>query len=73
MASQMSFMEQGTDSPSATFTEGYESGRTGGPRAENPHAVDSTEAEQWFKGWDEGSAKRDVVSAKPDPDTPANG
>ena len=64
-------MEQGTDVPSATFTAGYESGRTDKLRAENPHEADSTEAEQWF--WDEGSAKRDVVNAKPDPDTPANG
>ena len=66
-------MEQDTDSPGSTFTEGYESGRTGGPRTGSPYAADSPEAEQWLKGWDEGSAKRDVVNAKPDPDTPANG
>ena len=51
----MSLMEQGTDGASAIFTDGYESGRTGDPRTRNPHAADSAEAEQWLKGWDQGS------------------
>jgi ribosome modulation factor len=59
--------------PPAAFTNGYESGRVGTSRSENPHPADSAEAEQWLKGWDEGSAKRDWMTAKPDPDAPANG
>ena len=66
-------MEQDTDGSGVSFTEGYESGRTGKPRTENPHEADSTEADQWLRGWDEGSTKRSVVNAKPDPETPANG
>ena len=69
----MSAMEQETDSPSAAFIEGYASGRTGAPRTANPHRGDSADSEQWSRGWNDGSTKRDVVNAKPDPDTPADG
>ena len=66
-------MKQNADPPVAVFAEGYESGRTGAPRTANPYTAESAEAEQWFKGWEEGLTKRDVVNAKPDADTPANG
>jgi ribosome modulation factor len=66
-------MEQRRDSLGPVFTKGYESGRVGAPRSDNPHLAHSAEAEQWFAGWDEGSAKRDWVNAKPDPDAPADG
>jgi ribosome modulation factor len=59
--------------PDPDYTDGYESGRVGKPHTENPHKADSPEAEQWLKGWGNGSTKRSVANAKPDPDSPANG
>jgi ribosome modulation factor len=50
------------------FTNGYECGRTGTSRTANPHSADSAEARKWLIGWDEGSARREWVNAKPDPD-----
>jgi ribosome modulation factor len=55
----MRTMEQDPNRPSAAFIEGYDTGRTGGPRTDNLHKSDSAEAEQWLEGWDEGSAKRE--------------
>jgi ribosome modulation factor len=69
----MMMMREDIASPSSAFTNGYECGRTGTARTANPHAAQSAEAQEWLKGWDEGSAKRDWVNAKPDPDAPANG
>jgi ribosome modulation factor len=66
-------MKENTASPGSAFADGYECGRTGAPRSANPYAAGGAEAEQWLKGWDEGSAKRDWVNAKPDPDAPADG
>lgn len=51
-----------------TFSDGFDSGRTGEPRTTNPHMADSIREMHWFAGWDEGSAKRNVVNAKPDTD-----
>jgi ribosome modulation factor len=65
-------MDQATDDQGAVFIDGYESGRAGAPRTDNPHAADSSEHTQWLKGWDEGCAKRGWVNAKPDPDAPAS-
>ena len=62
-----------TDSPSPGFTNGYECGRSGTSRKANLHAADSAEGQQWLMGWDEGSAKREWVNAKADPDAPASG
>ena len=58
--SQVVSMEQTQLSPA--FTDGYDSGRDGGPRTDNPHKADSAEAEQWLEGWNEGLAKRDAVT-----------
>ena len=66
-------MEQNVDGSDWIFASGYESGRTGTLRTDNPYEADSAEAEQWFNGWGEGAAKRTVVNAKPDADTPADG
>ena len=57
--SQVMSMEQDQSNPA--FTDGYDSGRDGAPRTDNPHKANSAEAEQWLHGWDEGLAKRDAV------------
>ena len=69
----ISSMEQKADSPSAAVTDGYEKGRAGEPQTANPRLADRADAKQWSAGWDQGSEKRAVVTAKPDPETPANG
>ena len=66
-------MEQNTDGSDRIFAAGYESGRTVVPHTENPYEPNGAGAEQWLKGWGEGAAKRTVVNAKPDADTPADG
>ena len=62
--SQVMSMEPNQLSPA--FTDGYDSGRDGGPHTDNPHKPDSAEAEQWLEGWNEGLAKRVAVSPSPD-------
>jgi hypothetical protein len=39
-------MEQRRDSPGPVFTKGYECGRAGASRSDNPHLAHSAEAEQ---------------------------
>jgi ribosome modulation factor len=62
-------MEQNAGGIGTVFTEGFKSGRSGKSRSANPHTAQSVEELLWFVGWDEGSAHRDRVNAKPDPDT----
>jgi ribosome modulation factor len=64
----LSVMEQAPVGTGITFTDGYESGRTGEPRTANPHTPHGIAELHWLAGWNEGSAKRARVNAESAPD-----